>query len=124
MAAAIRTALTRMCFTNEAADVVTGREGMTTLSEFSILTDAEATSLCRMIRKPGGDEEGEVVALRAENNLKLMCFYIRYREHTSRCVTAADLTLPHVCALRPHKVWREEYETPDQQEMEFSHKTN
>ena len=124
MAAAIRTALTRMGFTNEAADVVTGREGMNTLSEFSILTDAEATSLCRVIRKNGGDEEGEVVALRAENNLKLMCFYIRYREHTSRRVTAANLNLPNIRALRAHKVRKEEYKALDQEEMEFSHKTN
>ena len=79
---------------------------------------------CRVIRKPGGDLDGQAVALRAENNLKLMCFYIRHKRYTSRAVVPNDLTLANVRALRPHKVWQEEYTSPEQQEMEFNYKTN
>ena len=122
--AQIRAALTRMGFSAAAAAVATGREGMNTLEEYFILTDEEVESLCRVIRKPGGDEGGEVVALRAENNLKLMCFYIRYMKYTSRPLVVTDLTLTNVRGLRPHKVWQEECEAPEQKEMEFSHKTN
>ena len=124
--AAIRTALTRLGFSNEAAEFITVGQDMTELEEFKLLKDEEVESLCKVVRHPGGtvpnpqaDMVGQAptlpnpgipVSLRAENNLKLACHFLRFRERTSRDVQAADITLDNVRALHEHKDWEEDHE--------------
>jgi hypothetical protein len=90
--APIRTALSRLGFSQAAATAITVQEQMGTLEDFALLSDEEAASLCRVIRKPGGmianpnaNAEGQLATIpnpgiaipqKAENNLKLMCFLI------------------------------------------------
>lgn len=45
------------------------------------------------------------VPLRAENNLKLMCCYLRFKEKASRVVVPADVTLNAVRKLCDHHNW-------------------
>jgi hypothetical protein len=51
--AAIRTAMTRIGFEVEAANLLTDDQGMNALEELALLTDEEVTNLCRVIRRPG-----------------------------------------------------------------------
>ena len=120
----IKRALVRLGFSQDASVVVTGREGIDTLDEFRILSDQEVENLCRVIRKPGGGEDGNAVALRAKNNLKLACFLLKYKHYTSRTITADQITLDSVRELRAFKAWTTDHEAPKQVEMEFNHKTN
>ena len=93
---AIRAALQRLGFTNEAQTSITNSQDIDTIAELSILTDSEAESLCKVLRRPGGmvqvngnevPNPGTTVSIRAENNLKLACYYLRHRERTSCAIT-------------------------------------
>ena len=57
--------------------------------------DAGAQGEPAMIRNPG-----QGISARAENNLKLCCYFIHHRERISRSVTADQITLANVRALR------------------------
>lgn len=125
--AAMRTALQRLGFSDDASRFITEQQGLDALTEFRILKDEEVESLCKVVRRPGGtipnpaaqQQEGQpatlpnpgiAVSLRAENNLKLACYYLRYKERTSRTVTPDDITLDRVRAYRDHKEWEENHE--------------
>jgi hypothetical protein len=128
---ALRAALTRMGLTAAAAQNVTDVQGMDPMEEFSLLTDQEAENFCKTIRRPGGTipnpalpvggaspagmpptipNPGIPVNLRAENNLKLMCYFLLYRRRTSRPVAAGDITLNNVRALQDHRDWENKHE--------------
>jgi hypothetical protein len=49
--APIRTALSRLGFSQEAATAITAQEQMGTLEDFALLSDEEASSLCRVIQQ-------------------------------------------------------------------------
>lgn len=130
--AAIRTALQRLGFTQEAAVHITNVQNLTDLDEFKILTDSEVESLCRVVRKPGGTipnpnpaggppipDPGTPVSLQACNNLKLMCFLLRFKERTSRPIVPADITVDSVRALIGYRQWEEKHEDPDTPELTF-----
>jgi len=76
-AASIRTMLERMGFTPEAAQLVTGDQGIDSVDELRNLDDDKASNLCRVLRRPGGTnaagaaDPGTKVSARAEDNLKL-----------------------------------------------------
>ena len=137
---AIRTALGRLGFSNEAANYITSDQngqGMNSLAEFAVLTDDEVENLCKVVRRPGGmmqnpnaaappgadaaaaaaaaaqpaqiPNPGLAVTLRAENNLKLACYFLRYKERTSRAVTADMITLASVRELHPYREWEENH---------------
>ena len=114
--AAMRTALTRLGFTQDVAATITNVQGVNSIDELKFLNDKEVEGLCNNIRKPGGmmpnpnagvqgepamiRNPGQGVSARAENNLKLCCYFIRHRERISRSVTADQITLANVRALR------------------------
>ena len=135
---ALRTALTRMGVSNNVAQEITDTQGINTLDELKILTDTEIETLCKAIRRPGGtmpnpavaaaggvaaaqlagipleiQNTGHVISARAENNLKLAAYFLRFKERTSRTVTAADVVLDDVRALKTHKLWEETHEDVD-----------
>lgn len=127
--AAIRAALGRLGFTANAAQFITDQQGLDDLDEFAILTDAEVESLCKVVRHPGGTvpnpqagqppiaNPGIAVPQRAENNLKLACYWIRYRQRTSRPYTAAAITLETIRSLRDNKLWEEEHKDVEAPEL-------
>ena len=106
---AMRAAYARLGFENDAATMITDDQELDSVEELQILTDAEVENLCKVLRRPGGTisnpnaanqgqpaqipNPGIQVSLRAENNLKLGCFYIRHCVRTSRACTPALLTM-------------------------------
>ena len=122
---ALRTALARIGFTNEAAAEIVNVQGIDSLAEFELLSDTEAESLCKVIRRPGGTlanptegeppvpNHGHAVSLRAENNLKLMCYLLRFKTRTSRTLSTSDITLEAIRGMKSHKEWEEKHEDVD-----------
>ena len=114
--AAMRTALTRLGFTQDVAATITNVQGVDSIDELKFLNDKEVEGLCNNIRKPGGmmpnpnaGVQGEPAMIRnlgqgvlacAKNNLKLRCYFIRHRERILRSITADQITLANVRALR------------------------
>jgi hypothetical protein len=118
MNAQIRTALGRLGFSNDCADFIVTNQGMDTLDEFRIMDETEIESLCRVCRKPGGTTQvndvrvnhpGHNVPMKAENNLKLMAFYLKFQHNTSTTVTPADITVENVRGLHALKQWQEDH---------------
>jgi len=74
------------------------------------LDDKEVESLCKVVRKPVGTSNttGTVVSLRAEANLKMAVYYLKYLERTSRPTDANNITLNTVRSLRTYKQWEME----------------
>jgi hypothetical protein len=131
--AAIQSALTRLGFSNQAATFITDAQELNDLDEYALLTDDEVENLCKVIRKPGGTivnpnaavegqpptipNPGIAVTLRAENNLKLACYFLHYKKRTSRMVTPADITLESVRMYHEYKNWEEEHKDVDPPEI-------
>lgn len=53
--AVMRAAMTRIGFTEAAAQALVEEQGIDSLEEVKLLTDDEIESLCRVIRRPGGN---------------------------------------------------------------------
>ena len=101
---AIRTDLTRLGFSANAAGFITNNQGLDTLNELKVLTNVEIKSLCKVVWRPGGNvpnpnagypgqpatlsNPGEQVPLRAELNLKIACYYLQFKDRTS-CVVGS-----------------------------------
>ena len=93
---ALRAALTRLDFSAKGAGFITDNQGLDTLDDLKILTNDGIESLCKVVRRPGGtitkpnagdpgqpatlSNPGEQVLLRAEINLKLACYYLRFKD--------------------------------------------
>ena len=94
--------LVRLGFSAQAATDIIGEQGIDTLEELRVLDDKEVESLCKVVRKPGGisNAAGTAVSLRAEANLKMAVYYLKYQERTSRPAEASNITLSNVRALR------------------------
>lgn len=123
-AAAIRTALQRIGFTIPASQAITIDQGIDSLDEIRYLKDSEVENLCKVIRRPGGTinnpagegnipNPGESVSLRAENNLKLMAYYLRHRARVSRQTQPADITLENIRSVKELRESEENYEQPE-----------
>ena len=122
---AMRTMLNRIGFTIAASQVIVDEQGLDSLDEIRLLTDDEIDSLCKVIRRPGGqipgpnpgdppvNNPGTPVNLRAENHLKLLAFYLRHQERVSRRAAAADITLDTIRALRELRDFELSYRPPD-----------
>ena len=65
------------------------------------------TTLCKVVRRPGGlvegpagrpavPDHGEMISLRAENNIKLACFWLHHCIRLRRAKTMANVTLAAV----------------------------
>ena len=127
--AAMRQLFQRLGFTQPAARAAVDDQGMNALEEVRLLTDTEAENLCKVIRRPGGmvpnpladnprqpaqiPNNGAGVSLRAENNLKLAAYWLRYKEKTSRQVNHADVTLESVRSIRELKEWEDSHTDSD-----------
>ena len=104
---------------------------MDSLDEFGLLLDSDVENLCRVCRKPGGTlpaptaadatrtipHTGFNVSWKAEANLKLACYFLRYKANTSTNVQPLDITLQSVRAIREHKNWEEQHKDVDPPEI-------
>ena len=61
---------------------------------FAAAAFAAAAATARILEQV--PHPGFLVSTRAEMNLKLICYFLRYREHTSRVTITADVTLAAV----------------------------
>ena len=121
--AALRAALVHMGTTAEVANEITAMQGIDTIEELRILTDDEVETLCHAIRRPGGlmpnpafnaaGGAGHVISARAENNIKLAAYFLRFKERTSRAPDVASITLGNVRSLLDHKKWEETHDDVD-----------
>jgi len=95
-------------------------QGMDSLAEFWILTNDEVELLCKVLCHPRGTtgnpptpHPGFAVSIRAEMNLKLMCYVLRFGERTSCTVLATDITLDAVRVMKTHREWEENHKDVD-----------
>ena len=104
----------------EAATFIQDDQGMGSLEELHLLTNTNVEMLCKGTHCPGSMIDnpslpapesgphpqianlGILVNQHTEKNLKLVTYYLKYKEKTSRVVTLADITLSNICELREH----------------------
>ena len=124
-AAVIRSAFERLGFTADAANTIMGDQQIDTIEELRLLTDSEAENLCKVIRRPGGtipnpngaagatmSNPGISVSLRAENNLKLACYWLRHNVRISRNCDFPDITVVTVRSIKEMRTNEEAYKAP------------
>ena len=126
--AVMRAAMTRIGFSEVAAQALVEEQGMDTLEEIKLLTDDEIESLCKVIRRPGGTipqpagavagaaaiaNPGVSVNQRAETHLKLLAFYLRHQARVSRVVQPADVTLDAIRTVRELREFESTYKKPE-----------
>jgi hypothetical protein len=121
--AVMRGVMTRIGFSEAAAQALVEEQGMNELEEIRLLSDDEVESLCKVIRRPGGTipnpaggppipAPGVQVNQRAEGHLKLLAFYLRHQERVSRPVNAPDLTLATIRTVRELREFESTYKDP------------
>jgi hypothetical protein len=121
--------LVRLGFSLHAAHSITTDQGLNLLEEIGLLTDGEVVNLCcKALRKLGGmvanpdallpnqpaqvPNQGFMVLMKAENNLKLACYYLCHCQRMSRTTLAAQITLENVCALHDLKLQQDNHKDP------------
>jgi hypothetical protein len=121
MAAAIlaRQILQLIGFSAPASQAITD-QAHNSLDELSLLTDDEVDGLCKSLRSPGGlipgppaiaggvagplgPNPGIFVPTRAQNNLKLLAYYLRFQQRTSMTPIVAQITMINIRALRAQR---------------------
>lgn len=126
----IRQSLVRLSFSLHAAHSIATDQGLNTLDEIGLLTDGEVVNLCKALRKPGGmvanpdallpnqpaqvPNQGFMVPMRAENNLKLACYYLCHHKRMSRTTLAAQITLENVRAIHDLKLQQDNHKDPSE----------
>ena len=55
--------------------------------------------------------------MQEELNLKLTCYYLRFKDLTSRVVGSPDINLVNVCALRNQRDWGKSHKDVDAPEL-------
>jgi hypothetical protein len=121
--AVMRGVMTRIGFSEAAAQALVEEQGMNELEEIKLLSDDEVESLCKVIRRPGGTvpnpaggapiaNPGVQVNQRAEGHLKLLAFYLRHQDRVSRTINAPDLTLAVIRTVRELREFESTYKAP------------
>ena len=115
-AAASRTMLERMGFTNAAAQVMVNADGqgLASMDDFLTMEDDTIESICRVIRKPGGGDAGQVVSAKAEANLKMMVYYIKHQDRISRTIAFADVLLNKVRKMKRQAELEKKHKDPEE----------
>jgi len=113
---------------------ITDDQDMNSFDEFKLTTNKEVESLCKVVRRPGGmianpmagdpnqpqviPNPGLPVSQRVDNNLKLMCFYLRYQDWTSRPLDPALVTLDNVQGITYlSREWEEDHQDVEKPEL-------
>jgi hypothetical protein len=93
---------------------------------------SEVENLCKVIRQPGGtipnpqagaarqpptiSDPGHAISFRSENNLKLMVYFLKYHERTSKVVTDDQITIDSVrelCSLKEQEADHKDLNPPE-----------
>ena len=123
---ALRTMLTRLGFTTEAAAYTTGVLGIDTLDEIAIHDgDDDVENLMKRITRPGGVGTttttgsgstavttvavGHPVSLRAETNFKLCVYYLMHLQRVQRTPVIVDITLELVRGYREQQKFEKDF---------------
>jgi hypothetical protein len=108
---------------------ITGQD-YNTFEELALLTDDLIDGLCKSIRSPGGliagppaaaggaagpmgPNPGMDVTTRAQHNLKLLAYYLRFLQKTSMATVVGQITLANIRALQGQRDKEEAHEDPD-----------
>ena len=101
--AAMRQMFVRVGFSDPAATIMVDSHGLIDVDILRRFDDNEVTTLCTILKKPGGripdpnnagafiTDPGTPVSIMAEKNLKLAVYYIKHRHRTSRTTTPANI---------------------------------
>jgi hypothetical protein len=93
----LETAFVRIGFTEHGARGLCSIDGENvTLEALTYMDNKVVKTLCQTMRKPGGGENGCVVATHAEMVLYLVCYMARHYQRTSRTMTVASIPLAEV----------------------------
>lgn len=136
MAAAIlvRNALQLIGFSAAASQAISD-QGHDSFDELALLTDDEVDGLCKSLRAPGGTipgppaaaggvagpaipNPGVPVPTRAQNNLKLLCYYFRFSKRCSQAIAVPQITLANIRNLRGQREQEEAHTDPTAPEIE------
>ena len=121
--------------TAKVVNEITATQDIDTIEELQILTDDKVETLCNAIHHLGGlmpnpafnaaggapvalaagvpaqiTNTGHMILARAENNIKLTAYFLRFKERISRAPDATSITLGNVCSLLDHKKWEETHD--------------
>ena len=120
----IHAALVHLGFLMEAAIFIQDDHGMGSLEELSLLTDDDVETLCKVTHHPGGTANDPNVPDPQAGPQpghpacqKLVSYYLKYREKTSRIATLTDITLSDVHELREHCDWELAHKDVEPPEM-------
>ena len=120
----MRAVMTRLGFSQAAAQAIVDEQGLKSLGEVQLMTDDEVESLCKVLRRPGGtvpgvgvgaaqvNNPGVMVNHRAEGHLKLLAFYLRHQYRVSCSVTPASITLDAIRTVRELREYESTYHVP------------
>ena len=83
-------------------------QGIDTLDDLCFLKDGDVETLCKNVKPPGGAAGGNnrganlghLVSKKAEMNIQLAAYYLRYSEKISQVRQPTDLTVQVFCTIR------------------------
>jgi len=124
----IQAALQRLGFSIAASISITAEQDLDSLEELAFMTDEKVENLCKVLRRPGGTipnpdggnplpNPGHPVSQRAEDNLQLACYLLRFRQRTSRATLADMITLENVRSLKELKAWEKDHTDVEKPEI-------
>ena len=107
--------LERIGFTTGAAQVMVAGDGqgLSSMDDFLTMDEEVIGTICRVVRKPGGGDDGKAVSAIAEANLKTMVYYIKHQARISRTVNFASVTLQKVRKLKRQQELEKKHEDPE-----------
>ena len=87
------------------------------------MTDEEVANICKITCRPGGTNNnnknpnpGISASMKAENNLKLMCYYFHYKQRTSHALAVNQVNIANIhknIALATNEKDHKDPEAPD-----------
>ena len=90
-------------FTQDACNSIFTDQGVNSIQNMGSLSDGDVTNLMRVVRKPGGGNDGQAVSFMAERAFCTACYMIRHRQQVQRPVTFNDIRINQ---LEPHIIQR------------------
>eukprot|EP00934_Nitzschia_sp_Nitz4_P008127 Nitzschia sp. Nitz4//scaffold260_size33533//228//6137//NITZ4_007876-RA/size33533-snap-gene-0.41-mRNA-1//-1//CDS//3329544674//8117//frame0 len=103
--------------------------GLTSIGELEELDGEQVIQTCKNIRRPGhmipnpnrgrNNQANEIhapgfaVSPRAEMNLKLTLYWLKYRVNTTRVTTPQDVTLDEIRSVKQLKEWEQKHKAPE-----------
>ena len=108
MQASMKTVFQELQCSSCTAKAMVEDQGIDTLDDLCFLKDGNVETLCKTVKCPagaaGGNNKGanlgHLVRQKAEMNIKLAAYYLRYSGKISQVHQPADLTVQAICTIR------------------------